>query len=104
MKRLLQLLVLGTAVSVVLFTAVSASGSGARSAAAVPDFTPAQLAAPAGANWISENGNLHGWRYSTRTQVNGTNGGNLKLAWTTHLSNPTSPEKIAQGNANPIVY
>ncbi len=104
MKRLLQLLVLGTAVSFVLFTAVSASGSGAKSAAAVPDFTPAELAAPAGTNWISENGNLQGWRYSTASQVNGSNGGSLKLAWTTHLANPTSPEKIAQGNANPIVY
>ena len=104
MKKLAQFLVFGTAVSFVLFSAISASGSGARSAAAVPDFSVSQLDAPAGANWISENGNLQGWRYSTLTQIDGSNGGSLKLAWTTHLTNPTAPEKIAQGNANPIVY
>ncbi len=104
MKRLLQALVFGIAVSSVLLTAVSASGKGARSAAAVPAFTPAQLSAPAGANWISENGNLQSWRYSTLSQITASNGGGLKLAWTTHLANPTSPERLAQGNANPIVY
>ena len=104
MKRLVQLLILGSAVSLVLLTAVGASGSGARSAAAIPDFTPAQLDAPAGANWISENGNIQSWRYSTLNQITGANGSGLKLAWTTHLANPTSPEKLAQGNANPIVY
>ncbi len=104
MKRLLRLLVLGAAVSIVLSTAVGASGSGASAAAAVPDFTPAQLAAPSGANWISENGNIQSWRYSTLDQINGSNGGGLKLAWTTHLANPASPERLASGNANPIVY
>jgi len=104
MKRLVQFLVFGTAVSVVLFTAVSASGSGAKSAAAIPDFSPAELSAPAGANWILENGNLQSWRYSTLNQVTGANGGSLKLAWDTHLANPTTAEQFAQGNANPIVY
>ena len=104
MKRLLQLLIFGTAVSLVLFTAVGASGSGAKSAAAIPDFTPAQLSAPAGANWILENGNLQSWRYSTLNQINASNGASLKLAWDTHLSNPSTPELLTQGNANPIVY
>jgi len=58
MKRVLQLAVFATAMSFVLVAAVSASGSRSRSAAAIPDFTPAQLAAPAGANWPLENGNL----------------------------------------------
>jgi len=104
MKRFLQLLIFGTAVSFVLLTAVGASGSGAKSAAAIPDFSVSQLNAPAGANWISENGNIQSWRYSTLNQITGANGGSLKLAWDTHLANPTSPEKISSGNANPIVY
>ncbi len=104
MKRVLQLAVFATAMSFVLVAAVSASGSRSKSAAAIPDFTPAQLAAPAGANWPLENGNLQSWRYSTLSQINASNGGSLKLAWTTHLASPTSPEQIAAGNANPIVY
>src|SRR5579862_9349802 len=104
MKRLVRLLVLGTAVSFGLLSAVAASGSGAKSAAAIPDFTPAQLSAPSGANWIDENGNIQSWRYSTLSQIDGSNGGSLKLAWDTHLANPTTAEQLAQGNANPIVY
>src|SRR5581483_7225710 len=84
--------------------AVGASGSRAKSAAAIPDFSVTQLNAPAGANWISENGNIQSWRYSTLNQITGSNGGSLKLAWTTHLANPSSPEKLSSGNANPIVY
>jgi len=104
MKRLVRLLVLGTAVSFGLLSAVAASGSGSKSAAAIPDFTPSQLSAPSGANWIDENGNIQSWRYSTLSQIDGSNGGSLKLAWDTHLANPTTAEQLAQGNANPIVY
>ena len=104
MKRLVQLLAFGASVSCVLLVAVAASASGSKSAAAIPDFTPAQLSAPAGANWILENGNLQSWRYSTLNQINGSNGGSLKLAWDTHLTNASASDKLSQGNANPIVY
>jgi len=104
MQTLFRFLALGTAVSFVLFTAMGASASGSKSAAAIPAFTPAQLSAPAGANWPLEDGNLQSWRYSTLNQITGANGGSLKLAWDTHLSSPTAPEQLAQGNANPIVY
>ena len=104
MNRLEQLLVFGAVVSFVLLVTVGASASGSKSAAAIPDFTPSQLSAPSGANWILENGNIQSWRYSTLNQITSSNGGSLKLAWTTHLANPTSPEQLAQGNANPIVY
>ena len=95
---------MGTAIGSVLVVAVGASASGSRSAAAIPDFSVSQLNAPAGANWISENGNIQSWRYSTLNQITGANGGSLKLAWDTHLANPTTAEKISSGNANPIVY
>jgi len=103
-RRLVQVLLFGTAVSLVLLTAVGASASGTKSAAAIPDFTAAQEAAPSGANWISENGNIQSWRYSTLTQINASNGGSLKLAWETRLPSPTTAEQLAGGNANPIVY
>ena len=104
MKRLMELSLFATVVTFVLLVAVGASASGSKSAAAIPDFTPAQLSTPAGANWPLENGNLQSWRYSTLTQINASNGGSLKLAWDTHLNNPTAAEQLAQGNANPIVY
>jgi glucose dehydrogenase len=75
-----RLSIFGAVVSFVLLTALGASGSGSKSVAAIPDFTPAQLAAPARANWPLENGNLQSWRYSTLNQINASNGGSLKLA------------------------
>src|SRR5579862_9277049 len=104
MKRLVRFCVFGSVFSVALLLAVGASGSGSRSAAAIPAFTPAQLSAQAGANWILENGNIESNRYSSLSQINGSNGGSLKLAWTTHLANPTQPELALSGKANPIIY
>jgi alcohol dehydrogenase (cytochrome c) len=83
---------------------IAASASPSKSSAAIPAFTGAQLSTPAGANWVMENGNLQSHRYSSLTQINGSNGGSLKLAWSTHLAPPGTPEQEAQGNANPIVY
>jgi len=96
--------VLCSVVVLVLLMSVGASASRTKAAAAIPDFTAAQLSAPSGADWISENGNIESWRYSTLNQITAANGSSLKLAWTTHLASPTSAEKLSQGNANPIVY
>ena len=38
------------------------------------------------------------------SQIDGSNGGSLKLAWTTHLANPATAEKLVGADANPIVY
>jgi len=103
-ERLTRFLVLGAIGAFVLTTAVGASGSGSKSAVGIPAFGVKELSAPAGANWILENGNLQSWRYTTLGQINASNGSSLKQAWTTHLAFPTSPERLAQGNANPIVY
>jgi alcohol dehydrogenase (cytochrome c) len=99
-----QALVLGIVLSVALVSVVAASGSSSKSSAAIPAFTAAQLSVPAGANWVMENGNLQSHRYSSLSQINGSNGGSLKLAWSTHLASPATPEQAATGNANPIVY
>ena len=42
MKRLMQFLILGSVVSFVLVVTVGASGSGAKTAVSIPDFTVAQ--------------------------------------------------------------
>src|SRR5258708_16326152 len=45
-KRLVQFLIFGSVVSFVLFSVVGASGSGAKSAVTIPDFSVSQLLAP----------------------------------------------------------
>ena len=104
MNRLVQGLIFGCVVSFVLFAAVGASGSGSKSSVAIPAFTVAQGSAPGGANWIDENGNLQAWRYSTLSQINGSNGGNLKLAWHTNIAAPAQSEPLGAGNEAPLVY
>src|SRR5579862_3854237 len=104
MKRLVRFCVFGSVFSVALLLVVGASGSGSRSAAAIPAFTPAQLSAQAGANWILENGNIQSNRYSSLSQINGSNGGSLKLAWNTHLPDPATAEPQTAGKVNPIIY
>src|SRR4051812_25352608 len=99
-----RLLLVGTAAALVLFVAASASGSGSKSAAVIPAFTAAQLSEQAGANWISGQGNIQSHRYSTLKQITPANGANLKVAWSTHLADPKMPDKLAAGNASPIVY
>src|SRR5579862_9964313 len=100
----MRLLILGSVFSLALLLAVGAFGSRSKSTAAIPDFSPAQLSAQAGANWILENGNIQSNRYSSLSQINGSNGSSLTLAWTTHLANPPQPETNLGGKANPIVY
>ncbi len=106
MRRLVQVLVIGTAFAFVLSLAAGASGSRSKTLASIPDFTVAQESTPGGANWIEENGNIQSWRYSTLTQINASNGSGLKQAWGVHLPNPQTPEQFAPGGANeaPIVY
>ena len=100
----MQFLILGVVSSFALFAVVGASGSGSKSAVSIPAFTPAELSAQAGANWILENGNIESNRYSSLSQINGSNGGSLKLAWTTHLASPAAAENDLGGKANPIIY
>jgi len=100
----MQFVVLGVVSSFALFSVVGASGGGSKSAVSIPAFSVAEVSAQAGANWIHENGNIQSNRYSTLSQINGSNGGGLKLAWTTHLANPAAPSTALGGKANPVIY
>jgi quinohemoprotein ethanol dehydrogenase len=102
--RLGRVLVFVSVMAVVLLTAVGASGSRSKTAVSIPAFTASQLDAASGANWIEENGNLSSWRYSSLTQINGSNGGSIKLAWSDHFASAPNGDQRAQGNANPVEY
>jgi alcohol dehydrogenase (cytochrome c) len=83
---------------------VGASGSRSASDVSIPAFSAADLAKPAGNDWISDNGNIQGWRYSSLSQINGSNGNSLKLVWSAHLAPPATPERVAAANGHPIEY
>jgi len=72
--------------------AVSVGRSAPASTSAIvpsPAYTAAQLDAPPGDNWLSNMGNLSGWRYSSLTQINKSNVATLKEAW--HINLGTCP-------------
>jgi glucose dehydrogenase len=77
-----------TACALALWIGLGGS-SAARSAATAitpsPAYTADQLNAPAGDNWLTNMGNLNGWRYSSLTQINKSNVATLKEAWHINL-------------------
>src|SRR5919197_2028701 len=87
-------------------------GAGASSAAwkrmaitPAPAWTADQLAAPAGDDWISNMGNLAGWRYSSLTQITKDNVKNLKLAWKINLGTCAAKDQSCGSlEANAVVY
>jgi alcohol dehydrogenase (cytochrome c) len=58
---------------------------GAAAARAADPEIDAQMRGPAGKDWVTNGGNLTNQRYSTLKQINTTNVGQLKGAWTTRL-------------------
>jgi glucose dehydrogenase len=70
-----------------------------------PQFTAAQLNAYAGANWISNGGDLSNDRYSTLTQITPSNVSSLHQVWSTDLGVcPTHNSKCGSEEGTPIVY
>src|SRR6184192_281205 len=64
----------------------------------VIDVHTAELAAqPSGSNWLSYNGDFSGRRYSSLSQINRSNVGELRAQWVFHSNNSNRLE------ATPIV-
>jgi quinohemoprotein ethanol dehydrogenase len=92
-------LVLATVISFALLASVTASAGRATtkaSAISIPAFTNSQLMAAPGNDWLTENGNDLSWRYDALSQINGSNGGSLKLAWSTTFATPTPPAGVTE--------
>jgi len=102
------LVVLAVTAGVVVAATASASRSGPSRASAIPltpAFTASQLAAHAGANWLSVQGDLENDRYSTLTQIKESNVKNLKLAWHIHMGDCPTRNQVCSGEeANATVY
>src|SRR5262245_66434567 len=99
---------LAVVVAVALLIALGAGAAGrggadrALSIALAPAFTPAELSAPAGNDWITNGGGVTNDRYSSLNQINGANVGKLKLAWKIHLK--SGGTRAYSQEATPVVY
>ena len=87
---------------VVLVSAAAVRGKGDATIARAPAFNGAELAAPAGSDWLTNGGGVSNERYSTLTQINTSNASNLKLAWQVHLQSGGS--RFNSQEATPVVY
>ena len=99
---------LAVVVLVALFIALAVGSVGRGGAdrtlsiARAPAFTAAELAAPAGSDWLTNGGGVTNDRYSSLTQINGSNVGQLKLAWKIHLNSGGTRAYSQEGT--PVVY
>src|SRR5262249_11221076 len=95
------------------FVLVAVGGATSSSSSAVatfaitpaPAFTAAQLAAPAGDNWLSHMASLNGNRYSSLAQVTPANIATLKEAWHTNLGTCRTNDALCGSlESNAVVY
>jgi quinohemoprotein ethanol dehydrogenase len=68
-----------------------------------PAFTPAELSAPPGNDWVTPGGNIQDNRYSTLNQINTTNVAGLQPAWQIHL-NGSCTTAACSGEGNALEY
>ena len=68
-----------------------------------PAFTPAQLTARPGADWLTAGGDLTSQRFSSLNQITAANVGGLKQVWKTNLDGSGKAAKYSQ-EATPIVH
>ena len=81
------------------FAAVFAATAGNKAAPTpTPPFTPEELTAPSGDNWLGYNGNVYNQRYSTLSEITPANVKNLKIAWRTEMQLPGI--KLKKGETN----
>jgi PQQ-dependent dehydrogenase (methanol/ethanol family) len=88
------------------YAKVGVTAGPARAAAAAitaaPAFSSSQLSEVPSRNWLANGGNIQNQRYSTLSQINSGNVGQLKGVWRTHLGSG-SAAKYSQ-EATPVVY
>jgi quinohemoprotein ethanol dehydrogenase len=106
-----HLAVVGAAL-LLLLTAATASaapfenttlGPTAGNLVGAPAFTPAELYTSAGEDWITNGGSTRNDRYSTLSQINTSNVGQLKEAWHIHLDGSGKAAKYS-AEGTPVVY
>src|SRR5688572_4199161 len=106
MRRAIQNVLLTTALSMVVYSAVQAQAPAptpprqTKTLKAVPNYvtaTDAMMRAPKPEDWAIHRGNYQSWGYSSLTQINKTNVKSLQLAWSRVM-------EPGINQATPLVY
>jgi quinohemoprotein ethanol dehydrogenase len=93
--------------SVLAITGGAATSKRVAPAVSIPAFSAADLLAPAGNDWITHNGNLWAWNYSSLKQITAANVGQLQAAWHTSLTAPliaNPANETSASSSQPIEY
>src|SRR6202049_238222 len=87
-RRLIGKMTLALTALLGCFTVAASDDLPKEARATVIDVLPAELmASPPGANWLSYNGDFTGRRFSSLSQINLSNVGQLRAQWVFHSSN-----------------
>jgi quinohemoprotein ethanol dehydrogenase len=100
-------LVVVSAVLAVVAIKATASSTATHAITPIPAFTPAQLTAVPGADWITSRGDMFNRQYSSLTTITKANVNQLKVAWHTRVAIPTKGKPNYTGTsaeAEPVVY
>lgn len=84
--------------------AVAHVGTSGRAAASIPAFQTSDLTATPTDNWITQEGNLAGNRYSGLTDISASNVTGLKLAWHVKLTSSVLEPPIGGAEAPQLEY
>jgi quinohemoprotein ethanol dehydrogenase len=105
LKRSRWFLVFGVLAAAATVVAVAAGSSSHSSyIAPAPAFSPDELAAPAGDDWITAGGGLSDNRYSTLDQITQANVSSLGVAWHIHLGIPPAAQKKISEEGSIVSY
>ena len=105
MRRLLLFVVAG-GVGAFLVAGLASAEPASTSSSASASYLPSGVT-PAGANWLSGEGDISGSRYSPLTQINASNVQNLHIVWNAQfnpLNDAYSPETMPVCCANNMMY
>jgi PQQ-dependent dehydrogenase (methanol/ethanol family) len=85
--------------ALIALVVVGTVGAKESAIAPVPAFTPGQLQASAGADWLTVGGGLNSQRHSVLTQITSSNVSGLKLAWTGTFNLPAAAAAVPEEGA-----
>jgi quinohemoprotein ethanol dehydrogenase len=105
-SALIALVVVSAVLAVVAIKA-TASSTATHAITPIPAFTPAQLTAVPGDDWITSRGDMYNRQFSSLSAITKSNVGQLKVAWHTRVAIPTKGKPNFTGSsaeAEPVEY
>ena len=100
-------LVIASAVLAVVALNATASSKATHAINPIPAFTPAQLTAAPGNDWVTSRGDMYNRQFSSLSAITASNVSQLKVAWHTRVAIPTKGKPNFTGSsaeAEPVEY